>query len=104
MTTQYQAFLNRIETRAQTLFSNGYTITEGMFSDYLVATPEFFDTDGQSGVVYRVKMSEAKGYSCSCPCYADHGICKHFRAVALLIEDNARFGTDAHDALMASAE
>lgn len=93
--------LANIARRAETLWADGYRITEtaelSQSACYYIATPK--------GDEYQVHIERAPvvfGDMCTCPAHKKFGDCKHHMAVLTLRAEEAQ--TEAWEALMENAE
>lgn len=75
--------LASITRRAQTLFTDGYTVETGRVDGlYYVAGPQ--------GQEYQVNVGTALGDCCDCPAFARYDTCKHYEAVELMLREAAQ--------------
>jgi hypothetical protein len=84
-------FAANVNHRAKRLFADGYSIRDAREREEAVYVTN------EEGTVYRV---ETLFETCSCPCYANHALCKHLLGWERLLAEQ----TAQEEAMCAEAE
>ncbi len=91
----YPRTLANIACRAETLFSEGYTMETSVVKGLFYVT-------GPQGQEYQVNIGTGLPDGCDCPAFVKYSECKHHLAVKRALKDEAEAAS--YDALMAGAE